>query len=44
MSSRTKIAQINDRSAATAWSPIAEYPCAIALGIKVRDHDTIVDD
>lgn len=30
----TKITQINDRSGATAWSPIAEHPCVIALGVK----------
>ena len=40
----TKITQIKDRSAATAWSPIAEYPSVIALGIKVRDHAVLVDD
>ena len=34
----TKITQINDRSAATAWSPAAAYPDVIALGVKVRDH------
>jgi hypothetical protein len=34
----TKITLINDRSAVTAWSPRAEYPGVIALGVKVRDH------
>ena len=35
---KTKITEIVDRSAATAWSPVAEYANVIALGIKVRDH------
>lgn len=35
----TKITQINDRSAATAWSPVAEYAGVIALGAKVRNED-----
>ena len=40
----TKITQINDRSAATAWSPIAEHTCVIALGVKVRDYATAMAD
>jgi hypothetical protein len=35
----TKITQINDRSAATAWSPVVEYAGVIALGAKVRNDD-----
>jgi len=30
----TKINQINDRSAATAWSPVADHKFVIALGVK----------
>ena len=42
----TKITQINDRSASTAWSPIAEYAGVIALGSKVRfdKNETNIDD
>jgi hypothetical protein len=36
----TKITQINDRSAATAWSPVAEYAGVIALGAKVSDDES----
>ncbi len=32
----TKITQIEDRSAASAWSPIREYGDVIAIGAKVR--------
>jgi len=32
----TKVAQIEDRGAAVAWSPIGEYGDVIALGAKVR--------
>ena len=32
----TKITQIEDRSAASAWSPIREYADVIAIGAKVR--------
>ena len=31
----TKITQIEDRSAAVAWSPIQSYADVIALGAKV---------
>lgn len=31
----TKITQIDDRSAASAWCPIREYADVIALGAKV---------
>jgi hypothetical protein len=31
----SKIAQIEDRGAATAWSPIRTYADVIALGAKV---------
>ena len=31
----TKIAQIEDRGAAVAWSPIRSYADVIALGTKV---------
>lgn len=36
----TKITQIEDRSAASAWSPIREYADVIALGAKVRQPQT----
>jgi hypothetical protein len=32
----TKITQIEDRSAASAWSPIREHADVIAIGAKVR--------
>jgi hypothetical protein len=35
----TKITQIEDRSAASAWSPIRNYPDVIALGAKVRSEN-----
>ena len=31
----TKVAQIEDRGAAVAWSPISEHADVIALGAKV---------
>lgn len=31
----TKIAEIQDRSAASAWSPIRDYADVIAIGAKV---------
>ena len=35
----TKITQVSDRSAATAWSPVANCAGVIALGAKVRTTD-----
>ena len=32
----TKIAEIQDRGAAVAWSPISSHPDLLALGTKVR--------
>jgi hypothetical protein len=37
----TKISQIDDRSAATAWSPIREYADVIALGAKVSEINNL---
>jgi len=33
----TRIAQIDDRGAALAWSPVSSHADVIALGTKVRD-------
>lgn len=35
----TKISQIDDRSAAAAWSPARKYGDVIALGAKVRREE-----
>lgn len=36
----TKIAQIQDRGATVAWSPIQSFADVIALGAKVRERDS----
>lgn len=38
----TKVAQIEDRGAAVAWSPIGDFADVIALGAKVSENNYIV--
>ena len=38
----TKIAELKDRGAVVAWSPLSDYADVLALGSKVSFFDTIV--
>ena len=38
----TKVAQIEDRGAAVAWSPVGDHADVIALGAKVSESNYIV--